>query len=684
MARSLDLIVNTQNSSLLSSFNSTSLSPSTLNFIFGDTTPITVRLVEPSESDVRPWRDIDLTGQLVRVAIGSPGGLPTAGTFTLSYDGDTTAELTHAATAAQISAALNDLASIIAAGGVSVSSARTGIYRIVFTDAGVTEEITASTASLYPTTAAFIAAAQEGAVENQAVFIVRLEVQPAAYLELTDDFPAAAINVTATREGDVGISEIQSLFLNPAPYGGIYNLSYDGEQTADIAWDATAATIQAALAALASPDLVDVTVTGDFPLYNVVFSSGIGAVPLITGDGSALLVPTGRSGSISINTTGVVELLSGSSRADVTFEVELVDEITGESWTPLQNPAVFREDLIPSTPAAQTTGPVYLLESVANTRYLRFDAAQTLTTPQKAQAVANLGLGTAATSKTTPVDADEIPITDSAASFGLKKLTFANLKTALNTLYVALTGNQTIAGDKTFSGQTELTGQAATNSTSAMTRDLVRGDVGVLEYRTSSFAGTGASTAISGSGSMSGGPTISSSSPQCGATTGGYALQRHGSFLNMSEGVARGTVNFAKKFHMKISSVSVFTGTLNEARWQWPVPSTQTTGALPQGGFGFKMVGSKLYGIAHNGTSESATTSFASPSNVHRFLMEVKTNGVGTAEFFVNGSSLGTLSIPTSTVVISGGNPVAINVTEAFENSENMYAIVYDWKIKSW
>lgn len=35
-----------------------------------------------------------------------------------------------------------------------------------------------------------------------------------------------------------------------------------------------------------------------------------------------------------------------------------------------------------------------------------------------------------ATSKTAPVDADEFPIVDSAATFGLKKLTWANLKTA--------------------------------------------------------------------------------------------------------------------------------------------------------------------------------------------------------------------------------------------------------------
>lgn len=43
----------------------------------------------------------------------------------------------------------------------------------------------------------------------------------------------------------------------------------------------------------------------------------------------------------------------------------------------------------------------------------------------------------AATSKTPPVDADEIPLVDSAATFGLKRLTWANLKT---TVYAAVGG----------------------------------------------------------------------------------------------------------------------------------------------------------------------------------------------------------------------------------------------------
>lgn len=58
------------------------------------------------------------------------------------------------------------------------------------------------------------------------------------------------------------------------------------------------------------------------------------------------------------------------------------------------------------------------------------------------------------TTKTTPVDADAVPLKDSADNYKPKWLSWANIKSTLktyfDTLYVALTGNQTIAGIKTF------------------------------------------------------------------------------------------------------------------------------------------------------------------------------------------------------------------------------------------
>ncbi|MBN7773141.1 hypothetical protein [Clostridium aminobutyricum] len=53
--------------------------------------------------------------------------------------------------------------------------------------------------------------------------------------------------------------------------------------------------------------------------------------------------------------------------------------------------------------------------------------------------------------KTTLVDADTIPLSDSAASSSTKKITFANLKTLLASLFLPLTGG-TLTGDIILSG----------------------------------------------------------------------------------------------------------------------------------------------------------------------------------------------------------------------------------------
>lgn len=69
----------------------------------------------------------------------------------------------------------------------------------------------------------------------------------------------------------------------------------------------------------------------------------------------------------------------------------------------------------------------------------------------------------AATSKATPVDADELPLVDSAASNVLKRLTWANLKATLKTYFDALypSGSGTSSGTNT-GDQTNISGNAAT------------------------------------------------------------------------------------------------------------------------------------------------------------------------------------------------------------------------------
>jgi hypothetical protein len=74
----------------------------------------------------------------------------------------------------------------------------------------------------------------------------------------------------------------------------------------------------------------------------------------------------------------------------------------------------------------------------------------------------------ASTTKAVAVDTDTLSFVDSVTS-ALRKLTFSNL---WDYIKGKLDTNLTIAGSKTLSGQLQLTGQAATDANSAMTRGL--------------------------------------------------------------------------------------------------------------------------------------------------------------------------------------------------------------------
>jgi hypothetical protein len=58
------------------------------------------------------------------------------------------------------------------------------------------------------------------------------------------------------------------------------------------------------------------------------------------------------------------------------------------------------------------------------------------------------------TSKTTPVDADELYVRDSSGTPGSKKLTWANLKATLANTFLSLTGGTLAGGTRTTSGST--------------------------------------------------------------------------------------------------------------------------------------------------------------------------------------------------------------------------------------
>lgn len=359
-SRELSLCVDLDQGRIVAGFLSTQ--QGTLpTFVFGDSIPVSFRALKANASNSgNPWTEVDLTGKTVRLAIGTPAGAPTTGTFTLTYGGNTTSALSYSADGPTIQTALNALASITSAGGVTVTKAATGAFRVIFDDAGTRTALTADTSSLYPSSGAEIRVAIEGAGSLREVIVVRLETQPVAYTELIDELPVAAVSIVEIRTGGTGIGAINSLDFTVLPYAGSYTITIDAEATAGIAWDATAETLQSTIEALSTVGAGMVTVTGEFPSFLLNFDATLADIGAITADLTGLVVPTGRAGLLDTNTARMIELLNGSSSASATLEIELLDDGDATTWTVLQSACTVVDDVISNSPSAETGSPVYL------------------------------------------------------------------------------------------------------------------------------------------------------------------------------------------------------------------------------------------------------------------------------------------------------------------------------------
>jgi hypothetical protein len=111
--------------------------------------------------------------------------------------------------------------------------------------------------------------------------------------------------------GTMGTPGSQSVALTGTPAGGTFTLSYSGATTAPIAFNATAAAVQTALAAL--PGLADVTVTGG-PGPTTAWVVAFDALDKPgTLTGNAALLTGGTTPTVAVTvTTPEVQTLSGA------------------------------------------------------------------------------------------------------------------------------------------------------------------------------------------------------------------------------------------------------------------------------------------------------------------------------------------------------------------------------------
>lgn len=224
------------------------------------------------------------------------GTAATGGTFTLTFDGQTTGNIAYNASAATVETALEALSNI-GSGDATVSGSAGGPWTVEFT----------------------------GALAGTNVALMTIDVS----------------NLTG------GVNEVQTISSPSNPTGGTFTLTFNGQTTGNIAYNASAATVETALEALSNIPSGSVACTGGaLPGTDVVvtFQDELAAtdVALLTADASSL---TGVTGSVAETQKG------GSTLADKATNFWKFE-------SGVQNNSAY--DLTDSIASAVLTGGVYI------------------------------------------------------------------------------------------------------------------------------------------------------------------------------------------------------------------------------------------------------------------------------------------------------------------------------------
>lgn len=224
MAR--DLFIDLTNNRLAAS--ETNSSPiGSINFTKGDNGSFNLYFLQATGSINRPFEIVNKSAASVKFGIGSRTGLPETGTYTLSFGGDTTTSIAAAATAGAIQTALNALAAISSAGGVTVDGTLDEHFTVRFNSSGSRALISGDVSQLIPDTVAVIDERIAGTASVKEIQEIQLRLTPAVYQPTWTDLSTTVTATIATTITGSGVAnEVQRLTFSQEPYSGTYRLTF--------------------------------------------------------------------------------------------------------------------------------------------------------------------------------------------------------------------------------------------------------------------------------------------------------------------------------------------------------------------------------------------------------------------------------------------------------------------------
>lgn len=244
---------------------------------------------------------------------------------------EVTADLSYAATAAQMQTALNAMTKP----GVTftVTGDPAGPWSAVAGTTTVLSAFVVEESNLYPQSNGFVRRVQQGDGLNKYEQI-RVSLKQAA-LTLTASFTtitAGAADISPLQAGVVSpaANAIHSIGLTSYPYGGFFTLTYSTGATGTlttipIAIGSTAATVQAAIitAVGGSGTAIVVQVRPNYYRVEYVGTKAATVITVPTMTISGVTFASGRSVSLDLGTVNMVEYLEGQASATAILEIEM-------------------------------------------------------------------------------------------------------------------------------------------------------------------------------------------------------------------------------------------------------------------------------------------------------------------------------------------------------------------------
>lgn len=298
---------------------------------FGDAPTVNWHAVKVGGNNGLASTYLDYSTATLKLAINKDGAEPTAGVSVLTWEGDATAEIAFDDTDTAVAAALNALDSIDTAGGVTVTDVETdrGLVRQVkWVSPGARSLLTSDDDGLIPQTTTLIGRAVVGDVDTCEVQELRFFVNPPVFQDTWTDLPAAAAAAAVIQAGDATHNAIVKFTLPDDACGGTFGISTTlptVKATSQIAYDATTATILAALETTYGADNATVTQDGDGQSFIVEFVGELELTDVGTFAVSVtnLSVPIGKTAQVEINGEYLETLLDTDEEVSAILEIEV-------------------------------------------------------------------------------------------------------------------------------------------------------------------------------------------------------------------------------------------------------------------------------------------------------------------------------------------------------------------------